>query len=452
MRVNRSGVFVSAALIMVFGAAGVRAQQPDLRGITVEDAVSIALRNNRDIENAKAETRRAEYRITEATAAAFPQVNGSLSIEKVLKPQVFVISMPDSAGVMQQSRLKVGTDYSSSLGANITQPIWVGGKVGAARKAAKIYRNISTYSEESVKQNVAFGTRLAFSGAVLSRELADIAAQALTQAENHLRNVENLRAAGSATEYDLLRARVNVSNQRPALLQAENDYQVALLGLKEIMGVSPDAPIEISGTFADPDTTVFAVVDARAALRVRPDLQAARLTIDLQDKAVAIARGDMLPTLSAGMTFAYAGNFDAFGYTASDWSRYWVADLSLTFPIFSGFKNTASYRQAKIDYAKAKTDHRKAEDSAVIEIEENSMNLRVAIRQIESQRLNVEEAGRAVEIAGNLYRNGRSTQLEVLDAQLAFEVARTNLTSALYQGNIAEVSLRKSLGLLDAGR
>ena len=80
------------------------------------------------------------------------------------------------------------------------------------------------------------------------------------------------------------------------------------------------------------------------------------------------------------------------------------------------------------------------------------MNLRVAMRQIESQQLNVDEAHRAVEISENLYRNGRTTQIEVLDAQLALEVARTNLTSALYQADIAEVTLRKSLGLLDAGQ
>ena len=76
-------------------------------------------------------------------------------------------------------------------------------------------------------------------------------------------------------------------------------------------------------------------------------------------------------------------------------------------------------------------------------------NLRKAIEQIESQRLNIEEAERAVRLAESLYTNGKATQLEVLDAQLAFEVARTNMVSYLYAGKVAEIMLKKSLGIID---
>jgi outer membrane protein TolC len=57
-----------------------------------------------------------------------------------------------------------------------------------------------------------------------------------------------------------------------------------------------------------------------------------------------------------------------------------------------------------------------------------------------------------VELAENLYTNGKATQLEVLDAQLALEVARTNYTSALFEGNVNEITLQKNLGLLDKNR
>lgn len=446
-------LLASLTLAALFGVPGVRAQQQEnLVGISVNDAVSIALRNNRDVLNVREETRRAGYRITEAASAAYPQINGSFTLDKNLKPQVFVISFPDSNGVLQQNRLKIGTDYNASLGANLTQPIWVGGKVGTALKAAKIYREISNYTEESVEQNVVLGTMTAFNSAILARELGEIARQSLEQAQNHLENVRALQEAGAATEYDLLRARVNVSNQRPQLLEAENNARTSLLRLKEIMGVDPEAPIKIDGSFAYPDTTVLQTAQARVALENRPDIQASRLTIDLQEKVVGIARGDFLPTLSAGTTFAYTGNMDDLKYRASDWSPYWFANVSLTFPIFTGFNNYAKYKQAKVDHLKAKTDYRKTQDAAIIEVQEDIMDFRMSLRQIESQQLNVEEAQRAVELAGNLYRNGRATQLEVLDAQLALEAARTNMTSALYEGTMAEVNLRKSLGLLETER
>ncbi len=444
---------LSFVLVSVLCICGAQAQQvQNLTGLTIGEAVSVALRNNPDLINARQETRRADYRITEAKSAAYPQVNGMASMDKNLKPQVFVISFPDSNGVLQRNRLKVGTDYSASLGANLTQPIWVGGKVGTALKAAKIYKQISGYTEDAVSQNVVYGTRVAFNTVILNRELQNIASESLRQAQAHLENVENLVAAGVATEFDLLRAKVNVSNQRPPLLEAENNYATALLELKKIMGVEPSAPISITGSFDYPDSSLLRMAQAREALENRPDVQASRLTIDLQDKAVGIARGDFLPTLSVGSTFAYNGNFDTLEYNASDWNPYWFANVSLTFPIFTGFSNYAKYRQAKVDYFKARTDYRKTQDAVAIEVQEAAMDLRMALQQIESQRLNVEDAQRAVELAGNLYRNGRATQLQVLDAQLALEVARTNMTSALFQGNIAEVNLRRSLGLLDTAQ
>jgi len=417
--------------------------------LTLDRAVEIALKNNRDIITAKEETRRARFRITEAASAAFPQINGSWNYDKNLKPQIFVISFPDSTGRMRKSRLKVGTDHSMNLGANLTQPIWVGGKVGTALKAAKIYKKISDETYRSVCQNVVMGVATAFYGILLAQEMVDITRESLELAERHLENVQVLHEAGSATDYDLLRARVHVANIMPDLVNAENGVKIAMLKLKDMLGVEPESPLTVRGEFTEPDTTIFGIATHDTALSHRPDFRATEMNIDLQKKAVRIAVGDFLPTLTAGTTFAYVGLFDEFKYNAEDWNPYWMANISLTFPIFSGFKNYARYKQAKVDLSKAHTDYRKARASIMIEVDESVMNLRKAIEQIESRRMNVREAEKAVELAESLYTNGRATQLEVLDAQLALEVSRTNLANALYEGKVAEIKLKKSLGMLD---
>ena len=417
--------------------------------LTLDNAISVAIENNRDIANAEEETTKANYQITEAASAAFPQINGNWNYERNLKPMVFVITFPDSEGVMRKNRLKVGTDNTMNLGATLTQPIYVGGKVGTALKAAKIYRNISEKSFQSVKQNVIAGVVQSFNTVLLAEEMFSINKESLAQAEKHLKNVQNLFDAGSATEYDLLRAKVQVANMKPDLLNAENQVTIAQLKLKEVLGVSPDDPLSVNGTFAEPDTSLFAVATIETALNQRPDLKASEYSVDLYEKAIRIAKGDFLPILTAGSTFAYAGNFDVFKYDSRDWNRFWTANVTLSFPIFSGLKNYSKYKQAKTDYYKARTDYKKSYDAVLIEVQESVLNLRKAVKTIESQHMNVEEAKKALNMAESLYSNGKATQLEVLDAQLALEVARTNMTAALYEGTIAEIVLKKSLGLLD---
>jgi outer membrane protein len=442
-------IILSAPLLIALGIQTCLAQDK-YEGLTIERAVMVALQKNRDLINANDEHRKSDYRITEAISAAYPQVTGNWSYDRNLKPQVFVISFPDSTGKLTQSRLKVGTDNSANLGVNLTQPLYVGGKVGTALQAAKIYKNLSGETIRAVKQNVILAVSQAFNSALLSRELQKIAFESLEQAQKHLENVERLKSAGAATEYDLLRARVNVSNMKPKLLEAENNVTVSLLRLKQSMGIEPNAPISITGAFTEPDTTILSMAEVKVALDKRPEIKIGKFTTDLQEKNVKVVKADFLPVLTGGTSFAFMGNFDTFRYNAADWNPYWFASLNLSFPIFDGLRNYSKYREAKIDYLKSKTDYMKTRDSVVIEVSEGILDLKMALKQIESQKLNIQEAQRAVELSESLYSNGKATQLEVLDAQLALEVARTNMASALYKGTVAVITLKKSLGILDS--
>jgi len=450
--VSRNTVFALTLLVLLElpGVSLVLAE--NISNLTVENAIDIALEKNKDILKAEEEVNKANFQIMEAASGAYPQINGQVDFQQTLKQQIFVISFPDSTGKLKKNRLKVGTNYNGTLGANLTQPLYVGGKVGTALKAAKIYKTLSSETMKAVKQNVITGVVQVFNGVLLAEEIRKISIESLEQAENHLKNVQNRYNVGRAIEYDLLRARVNVANLKPNMIEAENNIQIYLLKLKEIMGLETDTSLNITGSFSEPDTTLFALANKTVAFDNRPDLKASELNVDLYEKNILIAKGDFLPTLTAGTTFAYAGNFEQFKYEASDWNPYWFADVQLTFPIFSGFKNTAKYKQATIEHLKAKTDYRKLRISTEIQVDESVMNLRKALEKIESQRMNIEEADRAVRIAESLYENGKATQLEVLDAQLALAVAKNNMATALYEGKIAEIALKNSLGLIDINK
>ncbi|MFC1541851.1 TolC family protein [Candidatus Latescibacterota bacterium] len=434
-------------LVMLARIGGAHAQT--YNDLTLDQAINIALEKNRDIINAKEDVKKASFQITEAASAAYPSLNGFWDFDRVIEPMVFVIQFPDpDTGKLVKNRLKVGTDHTMGLGAALTQPLYVGGKVGTALKAAKIYRNISENSLETVRQGVVAGVVISFNNVILTKEMLTINRESLAQAERNLENVQSRYEAGTATKYDLLRAKVQVANRQPELLKVDNQLIIAYLNLKEILGISPDVPLNITGTLAEPDTSIFDISSLETALENRPDLKASKSSVDLYDKSIKIAKGNFLPTLTAGSTFMYSGNFDTFKYDAEDWNRNWTASLNLSFPIFSGFRNSSQYKQAKTDYYKAKTNYNKAYDVVVIEVQEGVLNLRNAIKTIESQRMNVEEAEMALGMAESMYKNGKATQLEVFDMQLTLELAKTNMINAIFEAGIAEITLKQSLGLI----
>ena len=432
-------------LALVQVSAGVSAQT--YVNVDIDRAVQIALEKNRDIIQSREEVTRASLQITEAASAAYPQISTNWSLDKNLKPQVFIIQMPDSTGKITKNRLQIGTDYQTSLTTTLTQPLYVGGKVGAALKAARIYREMSDMTLDATVENVVAGVKTSFYGILFAREMESIARESLNMAQRHLENVRVLHENGRATDYDLLRAQVQVSNLGPDVVDARNQVTISLLELKNILGINPDAEFSINGGLAAPDTTMFAAAEINTAFENRSDLKTAELTIDLRDKAIKIARGDFLPTLSASTTFMFNGNMDMLRYNASDWTRSWFAGITLSIPIFSGFQTYSRYKQAQVDYRNAQIDYHRARDSVAIEVEEAVLNLRQAVNQIESRRLTVTEAERAVEIAESMYANGTATQLEVLDAQLSLAMSRNNYAGALFEGKVAEINLEKSLGL-----
>lgn len=438
-----------AALLLAAALSPGTAAAQAYINLTVDSAVQIALNRNEDISNAREETVRSGLRVMEATSMAYPHLNGFWDYQRVIKPMVFIIEFPDATGKMKKNRLTAGTDHSMNLGASLNQNIWLGGKVGTGLKAARIYLNMTANTLTAVEENIVAGTMQAFNGALLAAEMVGITREALAQAERHMENVRTMSNAGVATEYDLLRARVQVSNMRPQVLDAERLLNNALLALKDVMGVDPNAPITLEGKLAEPDTSLFARATEEVAVSNRADLQASRDMVDLQEKNTKIVRGDMLPSLTAGTTFQFMGNFDTFKYEADTWKPYWFAQVNLSFPIFTGMQNYSRLQQAKVDHRIAQTDYRNARNGVLIEVEENVLSLRNAMAAIESQRLTVQEAEKATEMAESRFRAGAATQLEVMDAQLALEQARTNMVNALYQGVTAEIQLRRSLGLID---
>lgn len=441
---------ISALLLMALtqGPSGAAAQA--YVNVDIDRAVDIALEHNRDIINSREEVTRSRLQITEAFSAALPKITSNWSLDKNLKPQVFVIQFPDSTGKLTRNRLKVGTNYQASLSTVLTQPIYVGGKVGTALKAARIYRQMSDMNLDATMDNVVAGVKTSFYGILYAREMESIAGESLEMARRHFEDVQVLHDNGRATDYDLLRAQVQVSNLAPDVVDAANQVTIAILELKNILGIDPNAAFTITGSLAAPDTTLFTAAKSGYALENRSDLQSAQLAIDLRDKAVKIARGDFLPTISASTTFMFNGNMDILKYDPLDWTRSWFAGVSVSIPIFSGLQTYSRYNQAKVDYRQAEVDYRRTRDSVIIEVEAAILNLRQAVDQIESRRLTVTEAEQAVDIAESMYANGASTQLEVLDAQLALAVARNNYAGALFDGKVAEINLEKSLGVSES--
>ena len=250
----------------------------------------------------------------------------------------------------------------------------------------------------------------------------------------------NRRAAGVATELEVLRAEVSLANEQAQLLALEGQADQDRGALNAVMVRPIETPIEPSDALdfvSFPVTLEEVIAEAWVS---RPELKAVALTEQILEDFVGIAQAESRPRLDLDAAYGFSvrrpGNF-----FDNDFSK-WNAAVTLTVPVFDGFRTAGKVAQARAERAKAAQDRIGLENRIRLEARTALDRLQVAERIFQVAELNVKQAQRALDMTQANYGHGASTSLDVLDAQAALTQAESNRLLALYEHANARAGLR----------
>lgn len=430
--------------------------------LSLEEAVVRATRESEEMAAARATLAQAEAQVTQATAGALPQLNTNVTYIRAIKtifddasdipgidrseiPPAFDLSRTPEDRFDDLSRL-MAQDFFASLFAGLpfgrkntytatftlSQPLYVGGKVWAARNVARHFREAARNQLRESEAEIALRVRAAYLAAGLAQRLHGLALESRRVAASHLDQVRSFHRTGTASEFDLLRARVDLENRDPVVVQAENGARVALLDLKRLVNIPARRPVALV-TRLDPSLEPVSEPRIREALAVRPILDAAREAVAMRQEAIRIARGDMRPTvaLQGNMGFqAFPDDVAPPGF--DDWAKDWNVALSISIPVFDGFRTRGQVDQARADLKLARLDELQLKEGLELELEAALAEYRTARAQVLARRETAALARRTLELAEVRFASGLSTQLEVSDAGLLYDQANVNEVQALY--------------------
>jgi outer membrane protein len=411
------------------------------RELTWNEAWEIARQQNPTLQSARMDLVTAREQVNEARAGALPQVSLSGVYTRNIELPVFVF---DIGGETQH--IKVGLENSYVGMAQVQQPIWVAGKVGVALKAAKSYMGQTEATLEQTRQSVYVALAQTFYGTILARELVNTAETALERATQHRDRARQMYEQGVVSEYDKIRAEVQVANLEPPLLEARKQFALSLAGLRRLLNLPPGDTLIITDSLGIQDTTI-APVDVEQALQRRAELQALHYVRGVQRQLLSLARRDLyLPAIYASANWQTQKQSEELNFDSHDWYRSAAAMLQVSLPLFDGFRTPSrvkEYRAAlhRLDYAEA--DLRAA---IRIDVEDSHRELERALRTVTVQERNVQQAQRGYDIAKVRYESGVGTQLELLDSEFQLDQARAAHLKALYDAKIARIQLRRALG------
>lgn len=420
--------------------------QPAETILTLEDAVRIAMDKNPDLKTAKLEIERSDARVLEAWGNAMPSIDISGRFTQALKKPVFFLPDFSDLNSGRTMAVRIGSDFSidASLSA---QQILFNGAVIVGVGAANVYSNLSRDLFEGRRLEVISRVRKSYYTALLAREVVKMMRSSMKNAEDNLKNVLLMEKQGIVSEYDQLRATVQVDNLRPSVIQSENNYELSMDALLTAIGIDKNGSFEISDSLKIEylDESVLSGAEENA-LQANPGLKALNRQIELNDAAVWAERSSYLPTIVAFGQYQYQAAKNEFKFSTADLISSAQVGVSLSLNIFQGLQTRARVEQAQIEKMKSEEQKVTLERNLRTGVHSILGNLRQARNRIEAQEKTVETAERGYKIVSTRYLSNSATQLEVNDAELALTQAKVNRIQAIYDYLVASTDLDQILG------
>lgn len=433
-------VLLAVGLLWVSPVLAQETSGSGARRLNLTDVLRLAREQNPTLLTAREQLKSAEAGVWSAAGRMLPSVRISTLWNFAEKVQVLENPFP-FPGAPTEFELDFTKDYQGSV--NLALPIWAWGANRAAYQDARTAVDVARSSNESSRQEVALQVTQTFYGVLLAEQGRQVARDALAQAERQAELAAQRVAQGAASEFDLLRARVQVANLRPGVSRAEAMLRQVRIGLNLLLGLSPEERLELTGELSY-SPVQFDLEDLkREAVAGRAELHSARLATQRAGLAVSMARSTRLPTLAISGIYSFRS--DNVGLSRGFDDSY-VANLVLSIPLFDGFAARSRTAQARAGQQQARIMLDQTRRAIEAEVEQAFHDLRAAEQSHLAQIDNVAQAERALEIAQVSYENEMMTSVELMDSQLALTIARQNRYQSLYDYQVALARIEKAVG------
>jgi HAE1 family hydrophobic/amphiphilic exporter-1 len=415
--------------------ASFSAHAAETRTLTLDQALSIAMEKNRDIEKAREYAKYVQGKYIEERSAALPQLSLNAAVS---------LARDESQGMFGT----VSRQFSRTADVTLSQPLYTWGKIGAAIRAAEVGLKTADEQLRLYRQAAYRDVSTAFYDILLTRELYRLAGENLAQKIRHQEETRRRFAVGVATDYDVLAADVAVENARPEVIRSENSIRTARERLRFLLALEGE-DLDVSGSLdstpEQPETYQAALESAR---KHRPELSDAKLRIGIYNELIAISAADNKPRLdlkgSAGWHWL---DVNSAGTTLNDNGAAWNVGLFLTFPFFDGLKTSGRVIQAKSDLRTRQIEESRLQDAVALEVRDAGNAVRESSEIVQALSGTVRQAERLVQMAEKGYEFGVKIRLEVDDAQLNLVQARSNLARAQRDYCVARVNLLWAMGV-----
>ena len=441
-RLTGKKMLLTAMALCAFGFAKAQTEQTaqNTLTLTLDKALEIALDENPTIKVAAEEIALKKVASKEAWQSLLPEASLNGSLDHTIKAAEMKLN--DMSFKMGQD----GTN-TANAGLSINLPLF----------APAVYRAMSmtkTDIELAVEKSRASELDLinqvtkAYYQLMLAQDGYEVLQGSYKLAEDNFNVVNAKYQQGAVSEFDKISAEVQMRSIKPNVISAANAVTLAKLQLKVLMGITADVDIKTDDNLTNYESMLFAnqLKEEDMSLDNNTTMKQFELNMKLLEKNVKSLRTNFIPTLSMSFSYQYQSlynpNINFFDYT---WSNSSSLMFNLSIPLYRA-SNFTKVKSARIQMRQLDWNRIDTERKLNMQVVSYRNNMTASSEQVVSNKENVMQAEKAVQIAGKRYEVGKGTVLELNSSQVSLTQAQLTYNQSIYDYLTAKADLDQVLG------
>ena len=447
--------------------------------LDMDRVLTIALSESPTIKIADLEVKKTDYSKREVIAGLLPQIDASASYQRAIKKQRMFMSGKgfDIAGMMgaylgplyaatgvpfpetdnsasssSDEGFEVGLDNTYSMGFSATLPV-IAPQLWKSVEISSINIQTKLEAARSSRLSLINEVQKAYYNVLLCQDSYKVLRDQYDNAKLNAETYASQYKQGTASEYDVLRSEVAVRNIEPSLLSTENAVKLSKLQLKVLMGIDAGIEVVINDSLSNYEQDMYNVtMSINRSLDNNTDLRQLDLQTKMLQKTATLQKFAYIPTLGAQFGYNWISMSDGNMFKNFRFNPYSTVAVALNIPIFSGGSRFYKVKQAQANVAQMGFQRENLVRALDMQVQAQIDNISKSVKQIDSNKLGVQQAEKAYKIMQKSFEIGSATFVTLNDAELALTRARLAYSQAIYDFLAGVSDVQKLLGSTDISK
>ena len=428
--------------------------------LTLDQCRQLALDNNKRMVAANKQTQAAHYTMQSYRGNFFPNftasgtglyssANGTFSLPGGNLPTF----LPDANGQPIPNggfayfpgidlNYKVRTVWMG--GVQVEQPIFMGGKILAAYKMARLGKQMAQLNENLTATEVILETDQAYALMVKAQEMNKVAESYHAVLQELMKNVQSAYKHGLKSKNDVLKVQVKLNESELAIRKAENALRLANMNLCHLIGKPLTETLQISDDFPPIEQHLEMQVND---ISTRPEYSLLNKQVDMAKQQVKLSRSELLPQVGIRGSYDYIHGLKVNEQRLFDNGGFSVM-LNVTVPLFHFGERINKVRASKAQLEQVRMEQADLNEKMYLELTQAANNLDEAKLQTALADRSLEQADENRRISKGEYDAGLEPLSDHLEAQALWQQAYETKVDAHFQLYLSYVKYLKSAGIL----